>query len=99
MYLHMKLQEEGKHCILKTIMSWINSEYYMQQTGEQSQLQWNLDSHYLLFTLKYQFNQHEVKSPTQFHAQQMPLLEEINYTAYVFYFIMYQLLRCCSIKE
>lgn len=58
MYLHMKLQEEGKHCILKTIRSWINSEYDMQQTGEQSQLNSNLYNHYFLFTLKYQFNHH-----------------------------------------
>ena len=36
MYLHKKLQEEGKHSILKSIVSWINSEYDMPQTGEHS---------------------------------------------------------------
>jgi len=98
MYLYMKLQEEGEHFILKTIMSWINSDY-MHQTGEQSQTKRNIYIHYFLFTMKYEFNHHQGKSRTQFHAEQMPLLEEINCSVYVFYFILYQLLRCCSIKE
>jgi hypothetical protein len=82
MYLHMKLQEEGKHFILKTIVSWINSEYDMQQNGEQSELKRNLYIHYFIFTLIYQFNHHYGKRPAQFHAEQMPLLEEINCTVY-----------------